>query len=251
MLLFISPCLTLVPSNTLISIHLMLLFIMAELGLPEGESHISIHLMLLFIDRDDIQSLHLVQFQYISCYCLSDNLENLNLELYNFNTSHVIVYPYLRLSVVLLTTYFNTSHVIVYQARTGVKSTAEMNFNTSHVIVYRWCWPAHSSFQMHFNTSHVIVYPLLFPVSIPAAFISIHLMLLFIFHQSCKLSFIELFQYISCYCLSLPSFEWLLSHSHISIHLMLLFILIYKQQGPSRYRFQYISCYCLSLLARY
>ena len=78
-------------------------------------------------------------------------------------------------------------------------------------------------------------------------YISIHLMLLFIFlffqqrYQHLK------FQYISCYCLSLYV-RSIWQKKLISIHLMLLFI---KKTGLPRSpipRFQYISCYCLSRL---
>ena len=54
--------------------------------------------------------------------------------------------------------------------------------------------------------------------------ISIHLMLLFIITLLMSLSFVTLFQYISCYCLSS-------SHSSSS---------------SGSFIFQYISCYCLS-----
>ena len=62
------------------------------------------------------------------------------------------------------------------------------------------------------------------PSGINVFWISIHLMLLFIFSTSCFVSNPSKFQYISCYCLSLP---------YLSIY-SLLFV------------FQYISCYCLS-----
>ena len=97
-------------------------------------------------------------------------------------------------------------------------------------------------------------------------YISIHLMLLFIFlffqqrYQHLK------FQYISCYCLSLYvrsiwqkkliSIHLMLLFIHrsvrtslafsISIHLMLLFIQIGDEQTLKALWFQYISCYCLS-----
>ena len=98
-------------------------------------------------------------------------------------------------------------------------------------------------------------------------FISIHLMLLFIYFNSEHSSIHTIFQYISCYCLS-----FLTNYTHfiicISIHLMLLFIgslyssilflltdfntshvTVYQSEEdemPAVYSFQYISCYCLS-----
>ena len=104
------------------------------------------------------------------------------------------------------------------------------------------------------------------------AYISIHLMLLFIINDadgaaermsfqyiSCyclSRIFIELytifqsFQYISCYCLSLLRDCRSCIRIQISIHLMLLFIASGKGLGDEDYEFQYISCYCLSLPGR-
>ena len=97
----------------------------------------------------------------------------------------------------------------------------------------------------YFNTSHVTVYLI----------------------RLSTISLTSIFQYISCYCLSIL----VLFHSEnefISIHLMLLFIkqkhrtgrrkhgisihlmLLFIDQYPTKFafffQFQYISCYCLS-----
>ena len=77
-------------------------------------------------------------------------------------------------------------------------------------------------------------------------YISIHLMLLFIFSLCCFINSIKIFQYISCYCLS----RRIRIHrgiNKISIHLMLLFILVFPFFATFFLRFQYISCYCLSM----
>ena len=55
----------------------------------------------------------------------------------------------------------------------------------------------------------------------------------------------QLFQYISCYCLSNSVHRVWTAHN-ISIHLMLLFIQIPASGSSSPLLFQYISCYCLS-----
>ena len=76
-------------------------------------------------------------------------------------------------------------------------------------------------------------------------FISIHLMLLFIFLVHKYHPFRKKFQYISCYCLSITT----VMHRKttcISIHLMLLFILLIVFFITIYFLFQYISCYCLS-----
>ena len=97
----------------------------------------------------------------------------------------------------------------------------------------------------NFNTSHVTVYPIASVATVVSPNISIHLMLLFIRESGMSLSLILLFQYISCYCLSLRlclcSFFLC-----ISIHLMLLFILWTAFPSSFLLIFQYISCYCLS-----
>ena len=119
------------------------------------------------------------------------------------------------------------------------------HFNTSHVTVYlvrMWFWKWH----IHFNTSHVTVYRKTWREAVSCYIrISIHLMLLFIPFALRYLCAAFAFQYISCYCLSIPyvliiviKFHFNTSHvtvylfllhrlSHtnaISIHLMLLFI---------------------------
>ena len=142
-----------------------------------------------------------MQFQYISCYCLSRTscytgryiLISIHLmllfivhlsfldaiSLCNFNTSHVTVYlphPFPRRWCML---NFNTSHVTVYQ------NMNEQNRNiqefqyiscyclSPHPFPRRWC-------MLNFNTSHVTVYPRQKNRSIKQLLISIHLMLLFI-----------------------------------------------------------------------
>ena len=70
-------------------------------------------------------------------------------------------------------------------------------------------------------------------------------MLLFIAIGITKPYFSDIFQYISCYCLS-KCLTRPLIFMLISIHLMLLFILGERCKKGSRVEFQYISCYCLS-----
>ena len=98
-----------------------------------------------------------------------------------------------------------------------------------------------------FNTSHVTLY--LAPVSIliwsPA--VSIHLMLLFIGKFNFEVSFIQEFQYISCYSLSWISWLfrlWCNSFQYISCY-----SLSQSNHNPriNQKKFQYISCYSLSV----
>ena len=119
---------------------------------------------------------------------------------------------------------FNTSHVTVYHKGTQLRKEQTKNFNTSHVTVYQSGSPYLSTVprfqyiscyclsdshcmsletQWYFNTSHVTVY---LCISIPECVyirISIHLMLLFIRDIIKQAKKFGIFQYISCYCLSL------------------------------------------------
>ena len=124
-------------------------------------------------------------------------------------------------------------------------SSVPGDFNTSHVTVYRYSMMLHSPRYSNFNTSHVTVYR----VTVSPTFR------------------FNVFQYISCYCLS--ESDWIpTTGNRISIHLMLLFIrcLSWKTKPVKRISihlmllfiiskivyvirfltFQYISCYCLS-----
>ena len=98
-----------------------------------------------------------------------------------------------------------------------------LDFNTSHVTVYRaggnLCWLV----SVDFNTSHVTVYQFLIRCIECWILISIHLMLLFIGELSAEIAALNIFQYISCYCLSLSGVLQT-DTTDISIHLMLLFI---------------------------
>ena len=120
--------------------------------------------------------------------------------------------------------HFNTSHVTVYQVEIAGKKYTWTHFNTSHVTVYQSFRTIMIRLRRHFNTSHVTVY---------------HLTVDF------NDSDIILFQYISCYCLSIRRTDFI-AGGYISIHLMLLFIaeIVLIRSPPSS--FQYISCYCLS-----
>ena len=58
------------------------------------------------------------KFQYISCYCLSQQTLERLWCLPDFNTSHVTVYRFQIVVAQHRETYFNTSHVTVYHCKT-------------------------------------------------------------------------------------------------------------------------------------
>ena len=120
----------------------------------------------------------------------------------------------------------------------------------------------------NFNTSHVIVYRNFFLYIFLSKGISIHLMLLFILEALLSKYEEYVFQYISCYCLSMEKFSgkdfkkefqyiscYCLSVFHIPLWGYKLYfntshVIVYLPEPYppiSKYcSFQYISCYCLS-----
>ena len=140
---------------------------------------------------------------------------------------------------------FNTSHVTVYQ---GYHKAGKEVWDISIHLMLLFITPGQAS-------------------AIRLIYISIHLMLLFINNETAQVAQEILFQYISCYCLSLQILSrftlsvrfqyiscyclsrWLVLcrfKSLISIHLMLLFICKGWENARGCKIFQYISCYCLS-----
>ena len=134
----------------------------------------------------------------------------------HFNTSHVTVYRCTHFVKTNSVTHFNTSHVTVYQYEQLFKVLKNRFqyiscYCLSYGVGYEWqhlkyfntstlCTYSNLSIN-YFNTSHVTVYRYQY---------------LDMYHQ-------DLFQYISCYCLSLSS-NPKSRPKKISIHLMLLFI---------------------------
>ena len=81
--------------------------------------------------------------------------------------------------------------------------------------------------------------------SFPRILISIHLMLLFIISSPCLFSPFFKFQYISCYCLSVPFNKFLFCYIHFNTS----HVTVYRIRNRIKFQigvFQYISCYCLS-----
>ena len=159
--------------------------------------------MLLFIAEIVLIRSPPSSFQYISCYCLSEMFETIEVPNSNFNTSHVTVYRPMKkvkqfstskfqyiscycLSVLykrkkLGTTTFQYISCYCLSSCSSNRDINTSNFNTSHVTVYPITIDTKRFQFCDFNTSHVTVY-------------------------QCFLTFfaqIVIFQYISCYCLSI------------------------------------------------
>ena len=179
----------------------MLLFIHNLRHKWDSICSISIHLMLLFICSYRHRLSQNLVFQYISCYCLSNQRARGQSTLLYFNTSHVTVYRLLFYPCYFSFLNFNTSHVTVYLYPNGIfvvriiisihLMLLFINISACLFLIFRY-----------FNTSHVTVYRIYPLASSVSTEISIHLMLLFI---STPIS-----SSLDCTC--------------ISIHLMLLFI---------------------------
>ena len=126
-----------------ISIHLMLRFIHEWRAVCKTQKTISIHLMLRFIeileDKDGLQ----IGFQYISCYGLSTQIDLSGNIFLNFNTSHVTVYPPLRMAYQSPRPDFNTSHVTVYPRKIGTYILK--NFISIHLML-RFIYLTHHDF---------------------------------------------------------------------------------------------------------
>ena len=98
---------------------------------------------------------------------------------------------------------FNTSHVTVYRVRVLRASIRQTSFQYISCYCLSKIMNPVSYKLYNFNTSHVTVYlfhSLSFRI---CSCISIHLMLLFIYPTVIKGVQLIVFQYISCYCLSL------------------------------------------------
>ena len=114
--------------------------------------------MLLFINTEVGEESIILQFQYISCYCLS----------------------YLG-GCVGLARIISIHLMLLFIIIRNIIQTVCMDFNTSHVTVYHLFYLDKDIPNEYFNTSHVTVY----------------------LNSATLLSNSLLFQYISCYCLSL------------------------------------------------
>ena len=151
------------------------------------------------------------------------NAPTLRCKSQDFNTSHVTLYPVLDSGVLHQRNCFNTSHVTLYlraEAPRTIRGMVSIHLMLLFIENGKWLHLPMESFQyiscyslsplprMHtirlesFNTSHVTLYLLLMDGALRNHFVSIHLMLLFIEVKDQFGLEASLFQYISCYSLS-------------------------------------------------
>ena len=141
-----------------------------------------------------------------------------------FNTSHVTLYHMAAKANLIMTKFQYISCYSLSFDLPRIHHNSQC-FNTSHVTLYPSFWSFSKFPASRFNTSHVTLYQVW-----------------------CKeVAFDILFQYISCYSLSLRQLG-LPGMQNVSIHLMLLFISLALCRKNVSNMFQYISCYSLSLV---
>ena len=184
----------------------------------------SIHLMLLFIPITGFLDGINIEFQYISCYCLSSSI------LLSISLTHISI------------------HLMLLFIMSGPRLKFQLNFISIHLmLLFIYIQPSQGILLYKFQYISCYCLSLWLVTVVSFVRISIHLMLLFISLAKSDWSLFALFQYISCYCLSwlqssdcchLPGFQY------ISCYCLSQWSDLHPPVPSS---FQYISCYCLSL----
>ena len=141
---------------------------------------------------------------------------------------------------------FNTSHVTLYRAKEWAMEHLECEFQ--YISCYSLSDSAYIRYLvvLCFNTSHVTLYRGMASTNGMERYVSIHLMLLFIYILPRNHLRMSVFQYISCYSLSLPirhvkDFD--MEFQYISCYSLSKCRFIFVIECRT---FQYISCYSLS-----
>ena len=146
----------------------------------------------------------LTSFQYIPCYCLSDESKLKTVFIMNFNTSHVTVYPGLFL-------YAQHSKTFQYIPCYCLSGTAPTNRVRSAISIHPMLLFIDPLRSGPIGCSRISIHPMLLFIYIRMQYrksrieISIHPMLLFIADIKAKKLGGTEFQYIPCYCLSSKS----------------------------------------------
>ena len=200
--------------------------------------------MLLFIEELSIKSVDKLLFQYISCYCLSAKLhlegstylkfQYISCYCLSWRCLHLYGFPEISIHLMLLFIWpglLPSFWVTQFQyiscyclSRCSWRGLAESNISIHLMLLFIrfFCW-SYGVFKL----------------------ISIHLMLLFIDTVEVSCVSISSFQYISCYCLSLPLPK--LPYGLVNFNTSHVTVYLTRTKGqPMVLAFQYISCYCLS-----
>ena len=205
-----------------ISIHLMLLFIFVSYCENVYFLIISIHLMLLFIVTTEQTTETKSVFQYISCYCLSQE-------------------PQISMSILR---YFNTSHVTVY-LRDSIINCLSWIFQ--YISCYCLSICNHNPIYIFYISIHLM---LLFIGELSAEIAALNIfqyISCYCLSTTCRMpgGTTPSFQYISCYCLSGRRWDKHVDDCNFNTS----HVTVYREKYPTAeqtLQFQYISCYCLS-----
>ena len=177
----------------------MLLFIHLEHTISISSSKISIHLMLLFIFENDYISDISWIFQYISCYCLSHSAH------FRILISKISIHLML---LFIEKEFYSSNKELVFQYISCYCLSAFRIGQGSHSLISIHLMLLFISIEntaisnaRNFNTSHVTVY----------------------LYERGFVDFADIFQYISCYCLSLilSLYKPMLYHfntSHVTVY---------------------------------
>ena len=209
-----------------------MLFFICNLGRFHGcVSSVSIHLMLFFIPSLGRHEDLIRMFQYISCYSLSllpvRHLPCVEVSIHlmlffiriapsiffpnasSFNTSHVILYRY-DLTWGELTWEFQ--YISCYSLSNMFPARNKLcNMVSIHLMLFFIEWLVTMPLDdWSFNTSHVILYRRNERSEHDTEYVSIHLMLFFIEKEKTIAYDDSMFQYISCYSLSIIWILWVL-----------------------------------------
>ena len=184
---------------------------------------VSIHLMLLFIMSDEEIKKQYTEFQYISCYSLSQMKQS--------DASAFVEFQYIS----------------CYSLSLWGPGAPPARQSFQYISCYSLSGRSLSDVIPVFVSIHLM---LLFIRASTTSLtglsaVSIHLMLLFIQRHPEVGEAQQAFQYISCYSLSSCEFSYK-KFWNVSIHLMLLFIGKTVAAVVKLIEFQYISCYSLS-----
>ena len=176
--------------------------------LPCRYYEISIHLMLLFIQDLLLSLLNIIEFQYISCYCLSWFLHRQVLSSWHFNTSHVTVYQNSTPSFNLISKFQYISCYCLSSKASQGRCNKEISIHLMLLFISCNRTPTASDASFQYISCYCLSFPLvILPTSVSS------------------------FQYISCYCLSrwfVPPFFFSINFntSHVTVYLKFFLVMV-------------------------
>ena len=142
-----------------VSIHHMLLFIVdgsvsSWYYCRFNTSHVTLYLIF------DSQKIVLAEFQYITCYSLSESLMISSVSA-DVSIHHMLLFIFRLTENVSLVKFVSIHHILLFIGATSAAAvTIHAGFNTSHVTLYLRAEIEKIKVPFGFNTSHVTLYQL-------------------------------------------------------------------------------------------